>query len=204
MIDNLALGAKALNSGVTISSANTNNPNISKFTAASLANNTANFTDANVANCQTPYINTGSATLSSSTYGTSAGWKYGVYYNYCAASAGTICMDISFATTDAPGDICPAGWQMPSGGFGGDYETLYNNYGNYTSFVAALHTPLAGFFFGGQPNEQGDRGFFWSRTRSAAGGSANMHRLIVNGSSGINPVNYDSRYLGISVRCVLK
>ncbi len=47
--------------------------------------------------------------------------KYGMYYNYCAASAGSYCYGNGLsegtpATTDAEYDICPSGWRMPIGG----------------------------------------------------------------------------------------
>ena len=116
----------------------------------------------------------------------------------------------SSTTSDASGDICPAGWQMPSGGSGGDYETLYNSYGNYAGFVAALHTPLSGYFYNGQPSYQGAQagsyrnGLFWSRTRYASN-NAYMCNLLVNGlSSMVNPTNNGYRYNGLSVRCVLQ
>ena len=38
---------------------------------------------------------------------------YGGYYNYCAASAGTVCID-SNEILDTPSDICPANWHLPT------------------------------------------------------------------------------------------
>ena len=38
--------------------------------------------------------------------------SYGGYYNYCAASAGTICDDTT--TEEAVQDICPRGWRLPT------------------------------------------------------------------------------------------
>ena len=43
---------------------------------------------------------------------------YGAYYNYCAASAGTVCGEAVVA--DATSDVCPSGWHLPTLG---DYET---------------------------------------------------------------------------------
>ena len=36
---------------------------------------------------------------------------YGAHYNYCAASAGTVC---SQTKQDATSDICPKGWRLPT------------------------------------------------------------------------------------------
>ena len=38
--------------------------------------------------------------------------SYGGYYNFCAASAGTVCTGT--ATIDATYDICPKGWRLPT------------------------------------------------------------------------------------------
>ena len=54
--------------------------------------------------------------------------KIGVYYNYCAASAGTVCAVSN--TINASVDVCPKGWRMPTGGPGGEYESLYASYSN--------------------------------------------------------------------------
>ena len=57
--------------------------------------------------------------------------KVGVFYNYCAVSAGTRChnnaSDNKGGTTD---DVCPKGWRLPTGSLSssepGEYENLYN------------------------------------------------------------------------------
>ena len=61
------------------------------------------------------------------TYGYGSG-KIGVYYNYCATSAGTYCWGngtsysgsltsdpVTDSYRDIEGDICPAGWRLPTG-----------------------------------------------------------------------------------------
>lgn len=42
----------------------------------------------------------------------SSSTSYGGYYNYCAASAGTVCS--SSSEQDATQDICPKGWRLPT------------------------------------------------------------------------------------------
>ena len=83
-------------------------------------------------------------------YGLGTG-KIGVYYNYCAASAGTYCWGNGTSYTGSPstdpnttssptardieGDICPKGWRMPTSSAtynfytgSGEYKNLYNKY----------------------------------------------------------------------------
>ncbi|MBQ7201774.1 InlB B-repeat-containing protein [Candidatus Saccharibacteria bacterium] len=63
--------------------------------------------------------------------------KPGVMYNFCAASAGTVCNNTE--SVSATYDICPAGWRLPYGGSGnagGDYYALGAFYGYNTSDLA--------------------------------------------------------------------
>ena len=71
-------------------------------------------------------------------YGQGSG-KVGVYYNECAASAGTYCyadgagVDIVNTIFDAPNDVCPAGWRRPTGGAvnNGEFKVLYEAYSHF-------------------------------------------------------------------------
>lgn len=149
------------------------------------------------------------------TYGPGSG-KIGVYYNYCAASAGSYCYAGNAQTTDPntttsptardiESDICPAGWHIPTGGNcnattgGGDYQNLYNKYGSYVLFTSALSTPLSGYFNNSSASNQGDYGFSWSSTWL---GAYNMHGGSVY-SSNVVLTNSGARSNGSSVRCVL-
>ena len=137
-------------------------------------------------------------------YGSGSG-KIGVYYNYCAASAGSYCYGNGTSSGSASGnateDICPAGWRMPTGGSSSEYQVLYAAYSsNATNFRNALSTPLSGYFDYGSAGSQGSYGYFWSSTRS---NDSNMYDLRV-GSSGVGPQNVDSRFSGGSVRCLLR
>lgn len=148
------------------------------------------------------------------TYGPGSG-KIGVYYNYCAASAGSYCyasgagVDVADTWRDIESDICPAGWRLPTGNSNSgttritDYGTLYAAYSGATIGQAAalrnaLSTPLPGTFYGSALS-QGRYGFFWSSTWYDADG---MYRLHVY-SSNVSPSDYNYRYYGLSVRCVL-
>ncbi len=144
--------------------------------------------------------------------------KIGVYYNYCAASAGSYCWGgtgTSYAGSpstdpvpdsirDITDDICPYGWRLPTGGSTGEFQNLYAQYANggpnqVTAFQTALSTPLSGYFYSGEAHQQGNRGNFCSSTWEA---TRNMYFLLVD-SSNVNPSNYGYRNYGRSVRCIL-
>jgi hypothetical protein len=155
------------------------------------------------------------------TYGVGSG-KIGVYYNYCAASAGTYCWGNNNSDTGSPttdpdtssyrdieGDICPAGWRLPSGDTNigttriTDYGTLYAAYSGATigqgvAMRNALSTPLSGSFNGSQYS-LGTYGWFWSSTWGPA---LNMFSLDAT-PTGVSLGNYGNRYYGSSIRCVL-
>ncbi|MBQ2695056.1 hypothetical protein IJG04_00235, partial [Candidatus Saccharibacteria bacterium] len=139
--------------------------------------------------------------------------KIGVYYNYCAASAGSYCWGNGTSTTGSPSsdpntsslrdiasDICPYGWRLPTGGSSGEFQNLYTQYSsNATNFQTALVTPLSGYFHSGKAYNQGDRGYFWSSTWG--GNTTHMWLLTINSSS-VSPSNSSNRYFGFSVRCI--
>ncbi|MBQ8156578.1 hypothetical protein IJ101_02210 [Candidatus Saccharibacteria bacterium] len=135
-------------------------------------------------------------------YGNGSG-KVGIYYNFCAASAGSYCYDSSAGTGNSIQDICPASWRIPTGGRYGEYQYLYNRYtsateGQATAFRNALSTPLSGIFYGGWASDQESHGFFWSSTHSGD----YMYRLSLDSSSA-DSLNTLDRFFGISVRCIL-
>ena len=137
-------------------------------------------------------------------YGSGSG-KIGVYYNYCAASAGSYCFsngdNSGTSEGDAGEDICPAGWRMPTGGSSGEYQALYTAYSSDdTNFINALSTPLSGEFYGGSADLQGTYSFFWSSSRYSNG---SMHGLYVEPSD-VAPQDFGTRGHGYSVRCLLQ
>ena len=138
-------------------------------------------------------------TVASVTYGEGSG-KIGVYYNYCAASAGSYCYDSGAGTGNASYDLCPAGWRMPTGSDSGEYNNLYTNgySSNATNFRNALSTPLSGRFIDGSAYNQGYYGYFWSSTYN---NSSSMYYLFVN-SSYVSPSSGYNHNGGGSLRCV--
>ena len=142
-------------------------------------------------------------------YGSGSG-KIGVYYNYCAASAGSYCYGdgtISTGTSsgDAEEDICPAGWRMPTGGSSGEYQALYAKYsgaseGQDAAFKNALSTPLSGSFYDGSASNQGSYGDFWSSTWD----NDNYMYVLYMDSSDVYIQGTENRSAGLSVRCLLQ
>ncbi len=140
--------------------------------------------------------------------------KIGIYYNYCAASAGSYCyaygtnVDSAGTAIDAAEDICPAGWRLPTGGpistsgnnnGGGEFQNLYNQYNNVQAFQIALSTPLSGDLEYGVAHRQGSGGYFWSSTYMD---NNHMYYLYV-GSKVAYPQYYVSRWVGFTIRCLL-
>ena len=158
-------------------------------------------------------------------YGAGSG-KVGVYYNYCAASAGSYCYDSTIDGGNASEDICPAGWRMPTGGDYGEYRSLCTAYngsecaGNpnktsmdatsASSFQYNLSTPLSGFFSSGSAGSQGTFGAFWSSSQYPGNAQIGYVAMAVMTTRADN-VYASGEYLpqsmrahGRSVRCVKK
>ncbi len=112
---------------------------------------------------------------------------YGAYYNYCAASAGTVCNDTT--KQDATVDICPKGWRLPTKT---EITTIKNNRG--TNF----NPVLAGSYYGGSLHVAGSAGFWWSATES----STNFQSILSYDGSSIWTAGGYFRNYGFSVRCV--
>lgn len=140
----------------------------------------------------------GSAIVSSNT-------TYGGYYNYCAATAGTICQ--SSTTTEATYDICPKGWRLPAGGntsTGYEQKLLTNNVFNSWQSIGTFDDSFkvaAGYYVSGSRYYSGTYGYWWSST---ANGTTVRYYLFYDTSNGLYSGNYNGRYVGYSVRCVLK
>ena len=112
--------------------------------------------------------------------------SYGGYYNYCAASAGTVCS--SSSEQDATQDICPKGWRLPT----------RNEMSGITSSTStsAFSPVLSGYYGGGTLYSTGSRGHWWSAT--ASNSSEQYHLYYLGGLDTIGSSKSD----GESVRCI--
>ncbi len=217
LLDNLSLDLTNSTVKAKLSSTNTNASNTTLNYLKNGGGTTSNkYATAGVANWTSSYSYSAPLIATSGTgnngdwtkdtlqsYGSGSG-KIGVYYNYCAASAGSYCYGNGTSEGSPSGnateDICPAGWRMPTGG-SGEYRSLFTAYSsNATNFKNALRTPLSGLFSYGSAYLQGSDGTFWSSTYLNSG---SMYSLRVGSSSVYPQYNY-SRSYGCSVRCVLQ
>ena len=196
MMTNLNLGATTLTTDLT--SANTNlstTITASTFNSWKKSSGTGTYTAAE-------YIPlTASNTSNGLDTDPTSGTAYGTLYNYCAASAQTICT--SSNSSNASYDLCPAGWRLPTRD---DFGTLYANasYNIYAKMRASVANggaafALAGYFYDSTPTDQGSNGRCWSSTRYDY---TNMYYLGLNTSS-VYPSYGSGRSSGRSIRCIL-
>ena len=226
MLDNLRLDLVASQSNITSSNTNASDTYLNYLKGTSTGTTSDQYPTAGVSYADSnnyysiPKIAIKNAnddtwnpdTIASTTYGNGSG-KIGVYYNYCAASAGSYCWGNDTSPTGSPSsdpksdslydidaDICPAGWHMPTTTSGGEYYYLYNTAysANATNFRNALSTPLSGYFLSGSAVNQGSRGGFWSSTWY---NTFSMRRLFVSASN-VLPSDYYNRNYGLSLRCI--
>ena len=115
----------------------------------------------------------------------SSNTSYGGYYNYCAASAGTVCNGTT--EQDATQSICPAGWELPT----------FDEMNGITSYVSAFSPVYSGYYYNGSLSGTGSYGDWWSATANRSNGQ--YYLLYRNGS--LKTSNDDKSY-GDSVRCV--
>ena len=191
MLENLRLGSTY---AITVTASNTNSSGNFTLPASTVQ---SNFNPDDASAWSTARINT---TVKNST-STVAGYtvKYGTYYNYCAASAGTRCIYGGSGAGSISYDICPKAWRMPTGS-GGEFSTIYAVYSNnYSVFQQAFRAPLNGCMLSDNAYPRGSTGCIWSANWSDNAGST----FYLNSSS-IAPAD-GSRYVyGQAVRCLLK
>ena len=154
-----------LSGGRTLTSADSNVASSWSFPSTPLAGSSYSYTAPQV-------------TISSNT-------SYGGYYNYCAASAGTVCS--SSSAQNATYDICPKGWRLPT----------LNEMNGITSYISAFSPVYSGYYRNGSLSNTGSYGVWWSAT---ADNSNYQYILNYNGSSLDTFGDYKS--FGFSVRCI--
>lgn len=126
---------------------------------------------------------------------------YGAWYNYVAATAGTI----SGATneTDASYDVCPAGWRLPT------LSEIYSiDQYNSDDGIVSQHpyttafSPIAGghYYSGVLHNEDlNNAGYWWSSTAY----DDRNRNMIWRSANGLDlNVHYNYRYFGNYIRCI--
>ena len=129
----------------------------------------------------------------------------GTLYNYCVASAGTICVNDYPNGSDAEYDICPAGWRLPTGGNSGEFKTLYGYYNSVDLMRASTSNGGAAFVFAGRFTYQdltalNSTGYYWSSTYD----NSSCMKVLRIETYYVNSTDYWNRYYGQSIRCILK
>ena len=113
--------------------------------------------------------------------------EYGGYYNYCAASAGTVCNNTT--AQDAVQDICPKGWRLPT------HDEQSGIAG--TGYVSAFSPALSGSYTSGSLINGGRLGYWWSATASYS----DSQYILDSDGNGLGAFGY-GRTGGNSVRCI--
>jgi uncharacterized protein (TIGR02145 family) len=153
---------------------------------------------------------TGTTDPSTSTTGTG---QYGYLYNLCAAmnSQSTACQDssatqpnqsVNGGTSSTLYNICPKNWRLPTGGSGGEFQSLASSLG----WTSGAPTPLfnnglfmySGHLGSGSFYNQGSGGYYWSSTIDGAAGAYSLTFTTTN----VLPVNSSNKQSGLAVRCV--
>ena len=154
-----------LSSGRTLTSADSNVTRNWSFPTTQLAGNGNSYTEPRTA-------------ISSDT-------SFGGYYNYCAASAGTVCSSTS--AQDATQDICPKGWRLPT----------HHEQNGISRYASAFSPVLSGYYNRGTLSRTGSVGSWWLATADDSSaqytlrsGGSNLYAFITN------------KYYGFSVRCI--
>ena len=138
--------------------------------------------------------------------GSGAGRQYGYLYNWCAAMGGQDTAACTNATTPAPVptiNICPAGWRLPTGGAGGEFEVMNNIVyaGKTDSDSSIIGAPglfqRSGLWIGSF-SSQGSLGHYWSSTQYSATSALNLRFY----STDVDPAYSNFKTLGRAVRCI--
>ena len=123
------------------------------------------------------------------TSGTDQHYHVGNYYQWSAATAGYT------GTSQSTQSICPKGWTLPSRS---QFQALINSGLDGTNFMQSPYYLLrGGYLRNSSLYRAGSSGFYWASTPD---GSNTAYDLLV--TSGWAGVDYGSRYIGYSVRCV--
>ena len=140
---------------------------------------------------------------STSTNGTG---QYGYLYNWCAAMGGQNTAACANATTPAPVptiNICPAGWRLPTGGSGGEFQVMNNTvYAGKTDSDSSIIGAPGLFQRSGYWNNgfyyQGSDGNYWSSAQYSATRAHSLDFL----SASVSPASNGNEDRGFAVRCI--
>ena len=206
MAENLRLDP----SKVTFTTANTNSPTPDFIVAAPNSATSTNLCNQDTAECVNQIAFDAnnidrrlpaSPTLNSNG---SSWYGYGVWYNWYTATAGNGVRGT--LTGDVAGDICPAGWRLPTGGPGKEYVALNNALnGGQTRSDANFKNYPANFVYSGDHNATADggRGTYTRYWSASALDIDKSYRFGMTNSS-VTPANTWNKWDAFAVRCIKK
>ena len=211
MLDNLALDPTDPSTAANMNASNTNATQEAIYNLLNGGSTTTGWgsvavvdADSGFGSATAPMINNASKDTFVTSYGPASSngqAKVGIYYNYCAASASTNCY-IPGGADDAPQDVCPTNWRMPTeGSVGSDYGKLRSLYGeeaiNNDSLQYNLSTPLAGYYIGDSAWSQNAYGNYWSST------SNGQSQLTLYITSTVSSTGDSGPPYGFPIRCLI-
>ena len=175
----------------------------SPYTTTAVVNTSSSFNQYTQAQINVDYTNT----IPPVAYGVGSD-RVGVYYNYCAVSAGSYCYstsegnDIADTYYDLEGDICPAGWHLPTAystniGELSELSRAYN-IGVAHDFNWYFSIPFSGYYSYGSQSGYGTNFQTWSSTHSN-----NYYRMIISITTTSNGTTNQMRQFGLPIRCIL-
>ena len=138
-------------------------------------------------------------------------YSYGNYYNWYSATAGHGKYGSSYASGYvAPGDICPAGWHLPTGNTSGEFSALDVAMGGTGASQSTTEASnrwrtypnnfvYSGNVNGSSVNNRSSGGLYWL---SSAYNSNYAYYLYFDSSLVYPGTGTNSKYYGRMVRCV--
>lgn len=204
MIENLRLDP----SKVTFTTSNTNSPTPDFIAAAPNSATSTNLCGQDTSECvdkiafDANNINR-KLTADPSTNNNNGSWYgYGVWYNWYAATAGN---GVSATSTGSvTGDICPAGWRLPTGGAGGEYAALNTaiNAGQ-TRSDANFRSYPNNFVYSGDHNKtaEGGRGTYTRLWTATTENATKSYRFGMSSTS-VTPTGSWNKWVAFTVRCI--
>ena len=136
----------------------------------------------------------------------SSWYSYGMMYGWYAATAGN--GDFDMMSGNVAGDICPAGWRLPTGGTNGEFVNLVGTMAgsNTTEKNNSMLAFPNNFIYSGDYNYntsggRGTYGRYWSATPESR---IKAFRLGVAISNGVTPAGSWNKWDAFAVRCIVK
>ena len=204
MVENLRLDP----SKVVFTTTNTNSPTPDFIAAAPNSATSNNLCNQDAAECvdkisfNTNNINRKLSANPTANNSRNSWYSYGVWYNWYTATAGNGIRAI--LTDSVSGDICPAGWRLPTGGPDKEFAALNVAInGGQTKSDANFKNYPNNFVYSGDHNTNSDGGRgSYSRYWSANAESIDKSYRLGITSTSVTPMNTWNKWVAFAVRCI--